>query len=89
MKVEWTLKSYKNKETSYERYWHRPSKSEDLPTWVIENIQAFFKSSWMSLSWPEPKMFGKEENGVSTPLVLSMRPYAHIIAKHAKKGHLV
>ena len=32
-------------------------------------------------------MFGKREgNGVSTPYVLSMRPYAHIIAKHAKKG---
>ena len=31
-------------------------------------------------------MFEKrEENGVSTPYVLSMRPYAHIIAKHAKK----
>ena len=31
----------------------------------------------------------KEENGVSTLLVLSMRPYAHIQAKHAKRGLLV
>ena len=38
----------------------------------------------------EPKMFGKkQQNGVSTPHVLSMRPYAQIRAKHAKKGHLV
>ena len=67
-----------------------PSKSEDLPTWVIENIKSFFKSSRMSLQRPKPKNFGKrEETGVSTPHVLSMRPYAHIISKHAKKGLLV
>ena len=29
---------------------------------------------------------GKGRNGVSTPLVLSMRPYAHVISNHAKKG---
>lgn len=34
-------------------------------------------------------MFGKrEENGVSTPHVLSIRPYAHTQAKHAKMGIL-
>ena len=66
------------------------SEVEDLPTWMIKNIQAFFKSSQMSLQRPEPKMFGKrEENGVSTPQVLRMRQYAHIITKHAIKGHLV
>ena len=66
-----------------------PSESEELPTWMIENIQAFFKSSRMSLQRPEPKIFGKrEENGVSTPHILSMRLYAHTKAKHAKKGHL-
>ena len=44
----------------------------------------------MSLQRPEPKMFGKkEETRVSRPLVLSMRSYAHIIGKHAKKGYLV
>ena len=43
----------------------------------------------MGLQRQEPKMFGeKEENGVSTPHVLSMRPYAHIRTKHAKKGYL-
>ena len=31
----------------------------------------------------------REENGVSTPHVLSMRPYAHIQEKHDKKGLLV
>ena len=63
--------------------------SEDLPTWMIKNIQAFFMSSQMSLQRPEPKMCGtQEENGVSTPHVLSMRPYAYIRAKHANKGHL-
>ena len=36
------------------------------------------------------KCLGKgEENGVSTPYLLSLRPYAHIQAKHAKKGLLV
>ena len=35
-------------------------------------------------------MFGKgEENEVSTPHVLTMRPYVHIIPKYAKKGLLV
>ena len=34
-------------------------------------------------------MLGKgEENGVSTPHVLSMRPYAHIRTKDVIKGHL-
>ena len=37
-----------------------------------------------------PKCLEKEEeNGVSTPHVLSMRPYAHVLAKHTKKGLLV
>ena len=36
------------------------------------------------------KWWGKrEENGVSTPHVLSMRPYAHTTPKHAKKENLV
>ena len=35
-------------------------------------------------------MFGKkDENGVSMTFVLCMRPYAHRIEKHVKKGHLV
>ena len=33
----------------------------------------------------EPKMLGKRENGVSTPLVLSIRPYVYIISNHAKR----
>ena len=42
----------------------------------------------MTLQWEEPKIFGKkEENAVSTPHVLSMRTYAHIIIKHAINGH--
>ena len=44
----------------------------------------------MRLQRPEPKIFWKrEENGVSTLDVLSMRPYTHIIAKYAKKGYIV
>ena len=31
-------------------------------------------------------MFGKGINWVSTPLLLSMRPYAHILSNHAQKG---
>ena len=53
-------------------------------------IQAFNNVAFQTLQRLEPKMFGKrEENGVSTPHVLSMRPYAHIQTKHAKKGLLV
>ena len=41
----------------------------------------------MILQRLEPKCLGKkEENGVSTPHVLKIRPYAHIKAKHAKKN---
>ena len=57
---------------------------------MVENIQFFFKSSQMRLQGTELKLFGKkEENGVSTPPVLSVRPSAPIIAKHVKKRHLV
>ena len=40
--------------------------------------------------WPKPKVFGtKGENEVSMPDELSMKQYAHITTKYAKKGHLV
>ena len=35
--------------------------SEDLHTWMIENIQDFYKSSQMNVQWSEPKMFGEKE----------------------------
>ena len=38
-----------------------PSESEDLPTWMIKNIQAFIKSSRISHQRSEPKMFMKKE----------------------------
>ena len=58
---------------------------------MIKRIQAFFKSPSKTLQLPEPKMLGKKgENGVSTTLVLSMRPYAHILKNHTKKkGHFI
>ena len=57
------------------------------PTGMKIRIQAFNNVAFQR---PESKMFGKrEENGVSTPHVLSMRLYGHIQAKHAKKGLLV
>ena len=50
----------------------------------------FIKSSRICLQQSEPKMFVKEEeNFVSMPFVLSMRPHAHIWSKHVKQGHLV
>ena len=67
-----------------------PSEVEDLPPWIKIRIQAINNVTFQAHQRPKPKMFGKkEENGVSTPHVLSMRPYAHIRAIHAKKGHLV
>ena len=39
---------------------------------------------------PEPKIFGKKgKNGVSTPYILCMGPYAHISSKYVKKEHLM
>ena len=63
-----------------------PSKVEDYPTWMKGRIQAFNNIAFQTLQRPEPKMFGtREENGVSTPHVISMRSYARTQEKHAKK----
>ena len=52
-------------------------------------IQDFNNIAFQTLQRPESKIFGKrEENGVSTPHVLSMGSYAHTQAKHAKKDFL-
>ena len=64
-----------------------PSDSEDVPNLDEMKIQAFNNVTFQTLQRLEPIMFRKrEENGVSSPHVLSMRPYAHIQAKHVKKG---
>ena len=67
------------------------SENEDLPFLYDQKIQFFFKSSFETLQWPEHKMFGKKgRKEVSMSLVLSMRPYAHILWNYAKKrGHLI
>ena len=52
-------------------------------------IQAFNNNAFQTLQRPEPKMFGtREQNGVSTPQLLSMRSYAHTQAKYAKRDFL-
>ena len=52
-------------------------------------IQDFNNVAFQILQRPEPKMFGKrEENGVSTPYVLSMSSFAHTQGKHAKRDFL-
>ena len=57
------------------------------PTWIKGRIQAFNDNAVKTLQRIELKMFGtREENGVSTPHVLSMRSYARTQAKHAKEG---
>ena len=64
-----------------------PSESEDLPTWMIEKFQVFFKYRLKEPSTTRTQNVGEQkENGVSTPHVLKLRPYAHIKAKHAKKN---
>ena len=66
-----------------------PSKVEGLPHLDKGRIQAFNNVAFQTLQRPEPKMFEKrEENGVSTPHLLSMRSYAHTEAKHAKMDFL-
>ena len=52
-------------------------------------IQAFNNIAFQTLQWSEPKMLGKrEENGVSTPHVLSIGSYAHTQVEHAKRDFL-
>ena len=61
----------------------------NFPTWMKGRLQAFNNVALKTLQRPEPQMFGKrEENGVSTPHVLSMTPYSHTQAKHDKKDFL-
>ena len=63
-----------------------PSKVEGLPHLDKGRIQAFNNVAFQTLQRPEPKMFEKrEENGVSTPHLLSMRSYAHTQTKYNKK----
>ena len=67
-----------------------PSESEDLPTWMIEKFQVFFKYRLKDPSTTRTQNVGEQkENGVSTPLVLSMRSHTHIRSNHAKKGHFI
>ena len=55
-----------------------------------ERIQAFNDNALRTFQRPEPKTFRtREENGISTPHVLSMRSYAHTQEKHDKRDILV
>ena len=68
-----------------------PSEVEDLPYLnEMKNPSLQQMPAYKLLNDRNLKCLGKgEENGVSNPRVLSMRPYAHIQEKHAKKGLLV
>ena len=67
-----------------------PSELRRYPTWIKGRMKPFKNFAFQTLQGSKLKMFVKrEENRVSTSHVLSMRPYAHIQAKHAKKGILV
>ena len=71
-------RSLKAKTTSLALYWHFHRKVRTYPTWMRENSKSSFKVISKFLQRPELKMFGKKgEHGISTPLILSMRPYAH------------
>ena len=49
-------------------------------------IHAFNNVTFHTLQWPKPKIVGKkDENGVSTPYVLSVWSYAHTQEKYAKR----
>ena len=52
-------------------------------------IQDFNNVTFKALQLTEPKMFGKRENGVSTPHIISIRSYSHTQTKHAKTHFLV
>ena len=60
------------------------------PTWMKGRIQDINNIAFQNFQGLETKMFGtREEYGVSTPHVLSMRSYAHTPAKHAKRDFLL
>ena len=66
------------------------SESEDLPYLDDKEFQAFSSRFQKALQRPEPIMIRKRKNGVSTPLVLNMKPYAHVLSNHGKeKGHYI
>ena len=63
-----------------------PQELTTCPTWMKGRIQAFNNNAFQTLQRPKPKMFGiREENGFSTPHVLSMRSYAHVQEKKQKE----
>ena len=55
-----------------------PSESDDLPNFDNCELQVFFKVVLKPSNDRNIKCWGKGENGISTQLVLSMRPYVHI-----------
>ena len=65
------------------------SQVEDLPHLDERKNQSLQEFLLPTLQRMEPKMFGtREEYGVNTPHVLSMRSYAHTLEKHAKMTFL-
>ena len=95
MKVQYSNNKKRNDKVnklitkSKARRWHCPQKLRTYPTWMKGTIQDFNNIAFQTLLRPEPKMFGtREENGVSTLHVLSMRFYAHTQAKYAKREFL-
>ena len=60
------------------------SQVHNLDSWMNGRIQALKNVAFKTLKRPKPKLFGKrEENRVSTPYALNMRPYDHIQEKYA------
>ena len=66
-----------------------PYEREELPTWMIKNSKSSSKSFQRSSTNGSENVGEKVENGVTTLLVLSMRPYAHIVFNHAKKVYFI
>ena len=60
------------------------------PTWMNKESKPFLMSPSKTLQRLESKNVGeKGRKGIIISHVLSMRPYAHIKSKHAKRGLLV
>ena len=92
LRTKWKGKkneSLKLKTTPFARQWHHPRKVRTYPSQIIKRS----KSSSSRLQKPfhdqNLKCWGKIKNGVISPVVLSMRPYAQIISNHALKGHFI
>ena len=76
---------FRTKITTYARYWHLPQKISTYPTLMIKGSKHSPIRLQKHFNDRNIKCLGKRKKWVSTPLVRSMRTYAHILGKDSKE----